>query len=43
MKVHEHKIVPNMKIVQIFITSALPHQNMIIQTYTPNPKHTTQV
>ncbi len=39
MKVHEHKIVPNMKLVQFLIIGASQHQNMMIQTCTPNPKH----
>ncbi len=38
MKVREHKIVPNMKLVQVFIVGASQH-HMMIQTYTPNPKH----
>jgi hypothetical protein len=40
MKVHEHKIVPNMKLVQVYIVGTSQH-HMMIQTYTPNVKHIT--
>jgi len=38
MKVHEHKIVPNMKLVQVSFVGASQH-HMMIQTYIPNIKH----